>query len=135
MLVDVVVRRRQGVKVDMSLALMIALVFGGNVASGEDRSPELVKLRTLLGTDPVTQAKSALARGDTRLLAVAGYTITVPGIDESSCSIPSGRIVVIPGTSDALLTEEHAQLNARAQVYAQRYNAEIQKRVGKQGCK
>ena len=89
------------------------------------RPQEVVELRAFLRPDPVSKAKAALGRGDTRLLGVAGYTITVPGVDESRCMVPREKVVVVPGTSDVLLTEEHARLNTLAHAFAQRYNAEI----------
>jgi hypothetical protein len=99
-------------------------VYAGGVAAAVDQ------LRWLDNADPIIDAQNAVKNGDNRLKAVAGYTILVPGVPfkkEDEYREKFG-IVVIPGTSDSIESEEDERLNGVAIEYAKRYNMEVMKR-------
>ena len=51
---------------------------------------------------PVALAKAVIKSGDIKFLAVAGFTVVAPGIDNKRCFAARERVYVIPGTSDML---------------------------------
>ncbi|MDO9289515.1 MAG: hypothetical protein Q7T83_12090 [Thermodesulfovibrionales bacterium] len=87
------------------------------------------QLRWLYKANPEKDAKEAIAKGDLRLRAVYGYTLTVLGIkgDYTKYREIYG-INPIEGTSDFLQNEEHGKLNALATKYAEKYNRVILKK-------
>jgi hypothetical protein len=68
-------------------------------------------------------ARSALARGDTRLLAVYGYTVEVPGVqaDAEELRLKYG-LRMLEGTSDSYKGDGAQRLNETARRYASAYN-------------
>jgi hypothetical protein len=84
------------------------------------------ELRKLRIDHAVSDARESLAAKDTRLLAVRGYTVEVPGVREDVRAIESTcGIRIIEGTSDAIEGPEHQQLIANARAYAEKYNQTI----------
>lgn len=85
---------------------------------------EVRELRWLETADPLVDARAALSRGDHRLCAVQGLTITIPGTDEGAFEILKRDYGIneIEGTTDALANEEHRRLAEMAYRYAEAYN-------------
>ncbi len=87
-------------------------------------------LREYLTTSPRDRLAAALAEEDTRFLGVRGLSTDVPSVDDASRAVREGRVQTIPGTTDAAINEEHAELIARARRYAAAYNALLLSRSG-----
>jgi hypothetical protein len=79
-------------------------------------------LRGLISKDPVALANTAIARGEAKFLGVAGYSITVPGIDTPKCTALPNWVSIIEGTSDTSCDRNAQQAAAD---FAQRYNVVI----------
>jgi hypothetical protein len=68
-------------------------------------------------------AKSAVAQGDRRLLAIRGYTIEIPGVrGETTALRAKYGIRMLEGTSDAYENQNSQQINENARKYASIYN-------------
>jgi hypothetical protein len=80
-------------------------------------------LRLYLSTSPGNRLTAALDAGDTRFLGVNGLAMDVPSVEDASRAVREGHVHSIPGTTDAAISEEHAELIARARRYAAAYNA------------
>jgi len=80
-------------------------------------------LHDFLTTSPRDRLDQALAGEDTRFLGVSGLAMEVPSVDDAARALREGRVLSIPGTTDAAISEEHAELIARARGYAAAYNA------------
>lgn len=68
-------------------------------------------------------ARRALARGDHRLAAVSGYSVTTPGVP-GGAQRPAGVRLVDP-SGCVSHSDEHSRLRANAAAYAKAYNAVI----------
>jgi hypothetical protein len=91
------------------------------------------ELSRLKDANPVNDADEAIRRNDLRFLAVKGYAITVPGIDDYYTRFSSKyKYRIIEGTSDVIRNEEERQLQNRAIRYAEVYNVVIRDYVAKQ---
>lgn len=80
----------------------------------------------------VSDARSTIAKGDLRLLAVMGYTTEIPVnngglevVERFNAAVKSNEVLVIEGTSDTPSAAMCAALNDRARRYAAIYNREI----------
>lgn len=87
-------------------------------------------LREYLTTSPRDRLAAALAEEDTRFLGVSGLAMDVPSVDDAARAVREGHVRSIPGTTDAAISEEHAELIARARRYAAAYNALLLSRSG-----
>jgi hypothetical protein len=87
-------------------------------------SEEIKVLRWVEKADPIADVKAAISKGDHRLLAVRGLTISLPGLDDGDLSRYEATYGVkqIEGTTDALVNQKHGQLVQRASDYAKAYN-------------
>jgi hypothetical protein len=85
-------------------------------------------LRRYLAVSPADRLAEALTNADTRFLGVSGLTMSVPSVDDAPRAIREGRVHSIPGTTDAVISEEHADLVQRASRYAGAYNALLLRR-------
>ena len=85
---------------------------------------EVAKLVWLESAIPIDDAKSAIESGDTRLLAIYGLGIEIPGISykKSSKAFSGKNYRIIEGTGDDMCSENHALLNNMARKYATIYN-------------
>jgi len=81
-------------------------------------------LQELLKQDPVKAAQAALAKKDNRFLAVAGYAVEVPGLDDA-CFLDSAQIRIMRGTTDFLCNAGHKNLIRRAYTFAEKYNSYV----------
>lgn len=65
------------------------------------------ELEAWLKKDPRAMARQAIQDNHVLLLALAGYSITTPGIDRTCCNIASLPLYIMPGTSDVMCNSEH----------------------------
>lgn len=102
-------------------ALVILLLIYGCANGGDEAD----KLRWLEKADPIKDAKEALSNNDNKLLAVAGYTVIIPGVDESMQMyyLDNYEYTVIDGTTDAVESDEHIRLIKLAYEYAKIFNS------------
>ena len=94
------------------------------------------QLRQLIAKDPVELANAAASHDDLKFLGVAGYAVSVPGVDIGKCTVRSSHVRVLEGTSD---TPCDLQLQGAAREFALKYNAVIKakldaKRVKYEAC-
>jgi hypothetical protein len=82
------------------------------------------KLRWVQTADPIADAKTATAKGQVKLLAVYGYTWSIPGTKEQERFELQRKFGVqfVEGTSDALEDAEHERLTKQVVAYASAYN-------------
>jgi hypothetical protein len=114
----------------MKLLLCIYLVgiglYSSGAARGDESTDAVMKtedVRHLLVGQAEKDAKSALARGDRRLLAVYGLTLEVPGVDDDVSRLRSQYgLKILGGTSDATTGAQDRQMNLNARKYAIQYN-------------
>ena len=85
--------------------------------------------RERLSGNPIQAADAALARGETRLLAVRGFAIDTPGVDSEAAS-RYGR-TVIANTSDHPDDASCERYQAEAETYAERYNKRVLERAAR----
>ena len=118
----------------IAFLLLLALCSAAAQAECGASATEISQLRSLLETDPTAAAQSAIAGGVTELLGVAGYTMSVPGIDVTNCGIDRALIRVIPGTTDVRCGPEHSELIRRASAFAQQFNSVVKTFLVAQGA-
>jgi hypothetical protein len=105
-----------------SLAGVVLLAAATELLASED--DPVGELRAFIAVPVKNRLESALGRGDLRFLGVYGYALEVPGVLKSEADrISKNGVLPIPGTSDALVSEEHGTLNDEAREYAAKYNA------------
>jgi hypothetical protein len=98
-------------------ALCLISACGNNFTANE--------LSSLRPEGAVEDARNAVTAGDTRLLAVNGAALEVPGVDDTPENLRAKYgIRVLEGTSDTP-TPDEVELNDRARQYAMAYNREI----------
>ncbi|MDM5271782.1 hypothetical protein PGH07_06305 [Sulfurovum sp. zt1-1] len=87
------------------------------------------KLHWVENAEPRKDALIALTSGNIKLIAVYGYTLLMPGVEESKIANArkTGNFTVIEGTGDALCSDEYARLNRIAYKYAKIYNETLAK--------
>ncbi len=85
---------------------------------------EINMLRWLETANATLDANRALKSGNTKLMAVYGYALHIPGIEGKQIkdAYIKGNYIAIEGTADDLCSEEHAKLNSLASEYAKIYN-------------
>jgi len=100
--------------------------FSNSIAKGH-QGDLVEKLKWLESANPELDAKKAIDRKDFRLRAIYGYVLSVPGVDQRDYDEYKRTFGFNPieGTSDSLISEEHARLNQLASEYAFRYNKVI----------
>ena len=88
---------------------------------------EVQELRWLETADPIADARTAMAKGDHRLRAVYGLSVSIPGTDRKDFDTFKQiyGINEIEGTTDSLHDEEHGRLVLMAVKYAETYNQHI----------
>ena len=80
--------------------------------------------------DPIEDAKLAITKGDTRLRAVHGRRLIIPGVKNNNFYQYRKQygVNIIKGTSNDIFSEEHQRLNTLARDYAKKYNRIIMKK-------
>ena len=91
-----------------------------------DKSGGSMKVEEVMHLKPENaeaDARSAVARGDTRLLAVYGYTVQVPGVraDTGELKVKYG-LRMLEGTTDSYKDDRDRQMNENVRRYASIYN-------------
>lgn len=113
------------------------LLVSPSVPLGQEKcgaSPsEISALRELLRQDPLQLAQAALSKKDNVFLAVAGFSVVVPGVDGPNCSVDPSQTRVMPGTTDFLCGSEHGNLVDRAYVFAEKYNSYLKQTLYRMG--
>jgi len=103
------------------LAGAVVLAAGGELLASDDGP--VAELRAFIAVPVKDRLESALGAGDLRFLGVYGYALEVPGVPKSEADrISKNGVLPIPGTSDALVSEEHGGLNDEVREYAAQYN-------------
>jgi hypothetical protein len=91
------------------------------------------ELSRLEDANPVDDANEAIRQNDLRFLAVRGYTITVPGIDDYPEQFAEKyKYRIIEGTTDTPKNNEEFKLQDKAVKYAKAYNIVIREYLTKQ---
>ena len=105
--------------------LLIVLIFVSGILSAGEESVE--KLQWLKKANPVEDANNALKNGDSRLRAIYGFVLFIPGKKYEEFSELENKYGINPieGTSDSLSGSEHKKLNDLAIEYAKKYNEVI----------
>lgn len=75
----------------------------------------------LYTANPDDDFDAAVRNKDFRFVGIYGYSLTVPRVTRKCISIEKD-VKPIEGTTDAVLSYEHAKLIAIAGVYAEQYN-------------
>lgn len=107
----------------VQLMLIALLVVSAQVTAND------VEVHGIMGwldsAEATTDARKALKNGDTRLWAVREIVLYLPGIEGEDKKLMAEKYGyrVVEGTSDGLVTGEHARLNTKAKEYAEKYNA------------
>jgi len=106
--------------------LICICLYAAAVTWGDEKQDVLTKaedVRLLKVEQAESDARSAVARGDRRLLAVYGLTLEVPGLNDDVSKLRSQYgLRILGGTSDALRGEQDRRTNSNARRYATRYN-------------
>ena len=108
--------------------VLFMVVFSGTKAQGQ-KGDSVEKLKWLESANPELDAKNAIDRKDFRLRAIYGYVLSVPAVDQRDYDEYKKTFGFNPieGTSDSLISSDHARLNQLASEYALRYNKVILK--------
>ena len=83
-----------------------------------------LQLHQIAARDAVADARTAIARGDLRFVAIHGFSTEVPGVTLTERELNQDHRL-IEGTSDFYTSPAELALNERAREYATQYNAEI----------
>jgi hypothetical protein len=80
--------------------------------------------------NPDAEFQLAIKKGDFRFLAIRGYTLIVPGVEDyKSKYARKYSYRILQGTSDVVNGPEDLRLQAAAQRYAERYNRLLLKHI------
>jgi hypothetical protein len=111
------------------LATLWFLIVPPAFALCESASEDLQLLKQLLSENPETLADRAVREKHFEFLAVAGYSLVLPGIDAPSCAFKRKQFHIIRGTSDVICSTEQGKLQADATAFAERYNRVLRRAV------
>lgn len=108
-----------------SLVAVILSACGEYPAAQSDGS-EIMRAGELNPATAEADARQSLDRGDRRLLAVAGFSLEIPGTQLTASQAEAAYgIREIEGTSDMLDSPGAERANANARSYAETYNRTI----------
>ena len=104
-------------------------------ASEETGAEKVKQLRWVESADPISDAKRSIENGNFALLGIAGYTVTIPGVDESKKFEYREKygLRILEGTSDVVHGTEHLRLIRLAKGYAKKYNLYMLNYMGGNG--
>lgn len=85
--------------------------------------------RRAMSPGPRVAAHRAAVAGETSFLGVAGYAVSIPGV-QNPCVLARWGARVIRGTSDATSTPDGARFQEQAARFATRYNAAMAAELG-----
>jgi hypothetical protein len=111
----------------MLFALVLFMAAFSNAIAQGHKDDFVEKLKWLESANPELDAKNAIDRKDFRLRAIYGYVLIVPGLDQRDYDEYKKTFGFNPieGTSDSLISSDHARFNQLASEYAFRYNKVI----------
>ena len=114
-----------------TLCLCVGLGMGLSAAAqtgGCDPALEqqMASLSAMLQSDPVATANNAIAARHYGFLGIAGYAMTLPGIDVRSCRVQKIPVQIVPGTGDVVCGKPHRELIEQANRYAEAFNTTMQ---------
>ena len=102
-----------------------------------DWAPPLLfidSIESLFRWSPETLAKEVLKQRNIGFLGIAGFSVSVPGVEiEDRCMFKPTKVYVIPGTSD-ILTARQAAIQEKATAFAVTYNRIIRDHVVSSGA-
>ena len=109
------------------LVLVSFMALSSNAIAQEQKNDLVEKLRWIESANPDLDARQAIKRKDFRLRAIYGYSLIVPGVEQTNYDEYQKKYGFNPieGTSDSLVNAEHARLNQLAYRYAEKYNEVI----------
>jgi hypothetical protein len=117
----------------LGFCILSLVACSGTTKQSAAEIPHYEELRRLKVEKAANEARKSLESGDSRLLAVEGYAIDVPGVEEDWTKTQATcGIKVIEGTSDAINSPQQKQLIDNARAYAERYNQSIASEMRKQ---
>jgi hypothetical protein len=117
---------REITAIALGFCILSIAASSGTTKQGATEIPYYEELQRLKVEKAANEARKSLESGDSRLLAVEGYAIDVPGVEEDSTKIHATcGIKIIQGTSDAINSPQQKQLIDNARAYAERYNQSI----------
>lgn len=87
---------------------------------------QMASLSAMLQSDPVATANNAIAARHYGFLGIAGYAMTLPGIDVRSCRVQKIPVQIVPGTGDVVCGKPHRELIEQANRYAEAFNTTMQ---------
>ena len=111
--------------IETYLLLLLSAMSPFAMACDAETEQQIAELKTFLKKDPVASAKKAIESNQITFWGVAGYTVTIPGIDEEKCNIEKFTTYIIPGTSDVVCGDRHHQLIIKAKSLSEKYNKAI----------
>lgn len=83
-------------------------------------------LKFLLLINPEVEAQAAINDGNVICKGVYGYSLQVPGIPGNPyCWSKAGLVEIVPGTTDAACSNEHANLQSVAYSFAEVFNRTV----------
>ena len=111
----------------MKTKLIVILLFFHATLMAETCEQEIRSLEWVENANPETDVLAAIKIGDTRLMAVYGFTLMIPGVERQSrlAAHSKENHRAIEGTTDAFCSERHAELNELAWEYAKKYNQKL----------
>jgi hypothetical protein len=93
----------------------------------------LDSLRKYAKADPDSDFTKARQSGDLRFMGMMGYGLSVPGVpDYEKVYAKSVGVKIIPGTTDAIMSEEQRHLRDAVRLYAKKYNELVLAYLSKQ---
>ena len=92
------------------MMMLLVSLPASSVACDISTEKQISQLKELLTKDPLVLADNALQNNHVVFFGVAGYSVTIPGIDTEKCNIEKFQVHIIPGTSDVMCSNEHRQL-------------------------
>jgi len=106
---------------------LIFMVAFSNAMADEQTNNFIEKLKWIELANPEDDAKSSIVRKDFRLRAIYGYSVEIPGVAQEDYDKVKKKFGINPikGTSDSIVSSEHARLNQLASEYALKYNMVI----------
>ena len=117
--------------VDAIRVFLVSIIFVTSVMATEQPLGAVEQLRWVETANAVADADESAKSDNYQLLAIAGYTWSLPGIDDEKKWAYRDRygIKLLEGTSDVIQGSEHARLIKLATEYARQYNLRILKHL------
>lgn len=115
------------------LAIAVALSACSTAKHSESHPPSvaMAQLASYEHRNGAQDAENDFRNGKVRFLAVQGYALSVPGIENFFPKFSDKyKYHVIEGTSDVIESDRHLQLQAVAEAYARAYNLALARLLG-----